>query len=478
MTSLTARTENSRRLDVWKWSDHPKVHLLINDAYEYYFRGFKHPRAKQHVKVLLLDLFVAWNEDPTQSIGVSMRPSEYSKNSSYKKIFITQFIIKVVKRAKERGLIDSWEGQFDLERVTRIWASSLLINLFKRYKLTAKHIIHNHQRPSIIIRDQNGDDIDFNDNDFSADDQWLLATMRDDLAKYNSFLEQSFIDIPSAIRRVLKVNRSGKQTTIVTISDNQKYVYRVFNNDSLYEGGRFYGGWWQNLPKLIRQKIFINCEPTVEIDFCGLHINLLYAVFGLSPQMYPARLTPYEITLKIKTDKVTQRKILKQLLLISLNAKNDATALSAFRVWLTENNLQNLFPNLKNATLQSMCLKPLKQKHQAIIGAFATGAGVSLMNADSKIMELIINKAVQLGIVILPMHDSVIVQEKHQNTLQTIMENAFEAFSDDPFAPTKTTHPRHQNKTNRYLARERKWREEQEQKKKTTTITGIAALIL
>ncbi|MDA1354496.1 MAG: hypothetical protein O3A01_08575 [bacterium] len=477
MTSLTARIENSRRLDVWKWSDHPKVHLLINDAYEYYFRGFKHPRAKQHVKVLLLDVFLAWNEDPTQSIGVSMRPADYSKNSTYKKIFITQFMIKVVNRAVTSGLIESWQGNAALGRVTRIWAAPTLIKLFRKYGIKKQYIILNHQKDAILIRDANGVNIDFKDEDFNSQEQWVLKSARQTLALYNELLTHSFIDIPSAISRRIKINRSDKKPSYLIICEQSKYVYRVFNNGSLDDGGRFYGGWWQNAPKNIRQKIFINGEETVEIDFSGLHINLLYAIFGLSLKDYPARKNPYQISLNINTDQETKRSMVKQLMLIALNAKDDVSALIAFRNWLVSEGLKSFFTDLKNQTLNKMCLQPLKQKHDAIKHAFASNAGISLMGADSTIMEEIIRETVALGIIVLPIHDSVIVQLRYQKAVEGLMKNAFKAFTKDDYAPMKTSWPKQGKKTNRYLAREKEWKEVRKEAEQSSTITGIAGLI-
>lgn len=48
-------------------------------------------------------------------------------------------------------------------------------------------------------------------------------------------------------------------------------LYRVFNNGSFEQGGRFYGGWWMHAKKHFRRTITINGQPTIEADFKGLH---------------------------------------------------------------------------------------------------------------------------------------------------------------------------------------------------------------
>ena len=48
-------------------------------------------------------------------------------------------------------------------------------------------------------------------------------------------------------------------------------------------GGRFYGGWWQEVPKGYRQYIVMNGKPMVEYDYANLHPRILYAEAGLIP---------------------------------------------------------------------------------------------------------------------------------------------------------------------------------------------------
>ncbi|MCP5405545.1 MAG: hypothetical protein H6922_04930 [Pseudomonadaceae bacterium] len=68
-----------------------------------------------------------------------------------------------------------------------------------------------------------------------------------------------------------------------------KYVTRLFCRESLECGGRFYRGFWQNMKSgkrgesPSRKDILINGEPTVELDFQALHINMLYALAGAEP---------------------------------------------------------------------------------------------------------------------------------------------------------------------------------------------------
>ena len=73
---------NSRLLDVHIWSDYPEVNEFINLIYDAYFRQLsgKINITKKHIKIVLLDLYVAWLTDPDLNIAVNMTRDFYSKN--------------------------------------------------------------------------------------------------------------------------------------------------------------------------------------------------------------------------------------------------------------------------------------------------------------------------------------------------------------------------------------------------------------
>ena len=58
------------------------------------------------------------------------------------------------------------------------------------------------------------------------------------------------------------------------------YYRRVFNRGSFALGGRIFGHFAQQLPRTARNKLSIDGERVVEVDFHAMMLSLLYHVNG------------------------------------------------------------------------------------------------------------------------------------------------------------------------------------------------------
>ena len=55
---------------------------------------------------------------------------------------------------------------------------------------------------------------------------------------------------------------------------------KIFFNGSFKEGGRFYLGWWQNVPIEYRKHFTIDMKHTVEYDFSQLNPQMLCCAYN------------------------------------------------------------------------------------------------------------------------------------------------------------------------------------------------------
>ena len=62
--------EISRPFDVHKWSDHPEVNNFVNSIYNNHFKLQKSNVLKKQLKVVLLDLYIAWLQHSKMKIGI------------------------------------------------------------------------------------------------------------------------------------------------------------------------------------------------------------------------------------------------------------------------------------------------------------------------------------------------------------------------------------------------------------------------
>ena len=127
--------KNARPLDVHTWSDYPEVNTFVNQLFELIssFKGNKNI-GKKLVKVVLLDLYLAWSADPNLKIMFSRNNNSYQAKSRYNELHIGKKLIDLVDLLEAHGFIHQKKGFQDRIRnrgyQSRIWPFEKLISLF------------------------------------------------------------------------------------------------------------------------------------------------------------------------------------------------------------------------------------------------------------------------------------------------------------------------------------------------------------
>jgi hypothetical protein len=225
--------------------------------------------------------------------------------------------------------------------------------------------------------------------------------MRKRLAELNEGLASQEIGLGTQIiRKGDRLDNGGRA---------QAQLHRVFHRGDFANGGRFYGGHWQNIPaESGRDQITINGQPTTEVDYRGLHIRLLYQEVG---KLMPT--DPYDVD-------GWPREQVKLALLIAINARSHVSAVRA----LADALRGDVTVSDPFATADQL-IKAAKIRHPDIAWALASDAGVRLMRKDSELAERIMLETVRaIGIVPLAVHDSFIVPTANVDTLNETMEEA------------------------------------------------------
>jgi hypothetical protein len=266
--------QHSHILDVHRWSDHPEANQFVDEIYNSFLNTDLQENIrikKKHLKVVLLDLYVAWLNDPDLNIAVHMSKSAYSNGtvssrgkSRYNELNIKVSTIEIVHRLDAAGLIgrkDGWQDRGGKSFLTRIWPTPKLIKLFENAAFGYFDIGYADNRETIILRDEDKVDV-------SYEDTRMVKDMRQLVEDYNKLLEKTFIDIQSLDTPRIELSekkqrRQFDREVFVNITHHEKFVRRIFNNNSFNDGGRFYGGWWQRIDGNYRKDIRLNDIPTV-----------------------------------------------------------------------------------------------------------------------------------------------------------------------------------------------------------------------
>ena len=413
------------QFDVHKWSNYPEINAAVNSIFNEIAtlrksRGIRIREAdkvKRSIKVIIMDLWAAAKLSTNPYRAVSLNKSNYAKETRYKKIFLKydyfSSAIQDLKHLKYIFLAPGFYNKADPKksRVSRIKATPALIDkilnpeygvdvlVATKGKMVLAESNPELRRECIILRDKGDDDDKFN-IDYEDTENTIL--MRENIHKLNDRLAESRISLRITANQYdeMLTALSAKKRRKGYVDFTKNTMHRVFNNNSFEQGGRFYGVWWQSIPKEYRKYIDINHKETVELDYSGHHFRILYAMEGLTPPD-----DPYDLQEFSREDQ-------KIAALIMINASDLDGAVRAIAG-----------EGVRGA---SSLIKALKVRHSLIEKYFFTGIGNTLMYKDSVLAESVMLRMLGRGAAVLTMHDSFIVRNSYDDELEEIMNEEFE----------------------------------------------------
>ena len=431
--------DHSKPLDVHRWSEHPEINKLVDELWfqvvEPVLGGKSNNKGKSNpkrqLKVLLIDLYVAWLDDPTLCIGVNRNSNAYKVNTRYNALHISRKIVSLIDVLVEANYLNYLHGSHDrvndgmFSRTSRIRPSLQLQDKFSGLVLSPLGIDHNYLQETVILTDYETDEegnytksngkkkrqyIEYEDTGFTNN-------IRRDLEAYNELLQQAYIDIATLEEPFVVRTKKDGTTQRIKIDQSKKFVRRIFSRGDWNCNGRFYGGFWQQVGSEYRKDIYINDSPTVEVDYKGLHAAILSAEKGI---VYGG--DRYELGAVVcpRLDKQQQRKAVKLLVLAAINAKDRNSAFGAFRQAQSTGSTEKTLTNDELGLL----LDSFLQQHPYLEDGICSDQGIRLMNVDSHITNYVIKEFVRLQNPILSVHDSYIVDTKDVELLRDCMKEA------------------------------------------------------
>ena len=442
------------------------------------------PRYTDHLRLILLNLCHIHDQDPTRYVAYSRDKNRYTElNKKPRRYrcstlrFESMTLIVDCLRNQDFGLIEHRNGSYhrnddddtessdntegEINEMARMRATPKLIDSFANIHKIPVHKITSHPDKEIVVlrnrkkveikRGKNKGQFEWRKFDVPYRDTATTDRMRHNLKQINNLIDEHFIgltvldDVINQMRSEMVSKAMREKGKVRNVDFSKTRSRRIFNNRSWEQGGRFYGGWWQDVPKDYRKDIRIDNLSTVEIDYSGLHFMLMYLEEGFDlPEEDVYELGPVneiiERYIKHRTEsdlieattgcvvegpgqlkmiaeriyKVAARDYLKK-------AANEESAIKAINYRCRAERKEA--PFLKNKRTKDL-IKMLSDKHSKLGNIFYTGRGVFLQNIDSNLAERVMLILAEKGIPALPIHDSFIVSRLHEDDLRDAMSQA------------------------------------------------------
>jgi hypothetical protein len=336
-------------------------------------------------------------------------------------------------------------------RLTRLWPRRTLRNLLK--KIDSNRI---YSEPNSLIQlrakkkpdQKRGDRIPRSEWNQTEEEEQMLNGLEGHIRKFNQVVSEYKIDFHS--------ERNQRREILYPV------MFSSYTQD-WKQGGRFYTpkGGHQSLSKEERSTIRFNGHDTVELDFGGLHIRMLYHLNG---NAYSIDSDPYGAVLATlgKDPDVVFREFdmirtdLKKMLLALINDTSSPKQAEHRANWRLSNSwkavsmistrndkqdgeqsddarrecaLRGKQWNKVGLTVE-LVLKAFETAHKPIAHEFSKGNGLILQNYDATIarevmVKMMLNEYAR-PIPTLPIHDSFITFREYRSELECAMRESYQ----------------------------------------------------
>ena len=193
------------------------------------------------------------------------------------------------------------------------------------------------------------------------------------------------------------------------VNPAQRRLLRIFNNADFAQGGRLYGGFWQQLSSDKRQEhVLIEGDYCIELDYGQMSLMILYGLtYNIPPEGDLYDLSGEGIP-------VTYRKGIKKVIQAIINSSKVPTRMPG--------GVRKHIPS--SYSIQDI-LKAVERKHPAIFSLMTSGIGMQLFRKEADILVDVLEALRSEGIIALPVHDAVVVRDDNADKAEAVMKQVF-----------------------------------------------------
>ena len=380
---------------------------------------------KQISAVIISSLYQAYSSPNCENtISFPKRPEAYKQNHQTFIPYSRTRAFEVFEKLKSLQWIKITDAIRGV-RYTRIEAYGKLKDIFDDIGFVWFPQLPLQRYRSVLMRDvvRNKDGkVKRSPPTFKTEKDWVnveqtkeIKDIQENLYMINLFLSKQCITLDLDDKRLSElVNTVTNRKQDAELFDLRRIqLVRIFSRGSIDKGGRFYRGWWQGIPSIHRPHIRINGKKTIEVDYSGMHLRMLYALCNIE---FPYDKDPYDIGLEAWEGKEDpRRKTIKKAFNAILNDEEGTYKLKA---------KDETVLGLSNDEFH----QKLKDTHPKIYQEIQSDIGLRLQKLDSDIAEDVLLQLTSLSIPCLPVHDSFIVTASNELLLIDLLKNTFRKY--------------------------------------------------
>ena len=366
------------------------------------------PRFQYAIRYILTDLWKASHSIPMSECSINRRSGYYSENPRYRDPSLTYKQVRAAfEGLQSLGLIEiTKEGYFDHVRLegslTRYVARDELQEKLQQLEGNpALSIKPDLDRETVVLRNT----IDGHKKAVAYDDTPKTDEYRENLKTIHNCFLKHWADLEIKDKEAAALaERINRHEDKLPIDFSSRTLVRIFSNGSFKEGGRFYRGWWQNVPSEYRKYITLDMKKTCEYDFSQLNPHMLYFAYNK------------ELGSEDAYDRV-------------FDGEHRDLVKMAFNAMLQANTPLTSCPNDIDPSLADISWKELRERviaaHKPIEHLFFSGEGNKLQFEDSCIAESVMLQFAAIDAPALPVHDSFIMHHGYGGELEEAMRRSF-----------------------------------------------------
>ena len=360
-------------------------------------------------RMLLANLCLAQMHGPGVAVYYSRDAAHYARvRQSAPSTYTLRNMRAVVQELEQTGLVRHIRTRPSAHATRR--STVVLVPAHAEYGVASMSDLRFSMPNPVILKNAHGQHVPYRDSK-------SLRSIRTDVLEQNEMLRGLKITLEGPVweRDHVGLYRvGGKVDPVRLVNPMFTDLYRVFNNGDWAQGGRWYGGWWQQLPRSSRAHLLIDGRPVCEEDYTACHLRLMCAIARVPvPKNDPYRISAIDEAMQ---DPAAARRLTKIAFQILVNAETSAAAHKAIGGEISDGD----------EITAGVVVKAIKAQFKAFAPLWHTGLGLRLQRLDSDIAADVMRQLRTQSIPVLSVHDSFIVPVGNRQELLAAMDRAFQ----------------------------------------------------